>query len=304
MTGEVAIVASPGGHVDEAFEIAARFAPRSGRFWITARTPQTEALLAGERVDWVPEVRSREGLRATLSLGRAFRILRDRRPQHLVSTGAALSVPYMVVARALRVPVTYVESATRLSAPSQTGRIMERIPGTRLYHQGSGWNRRSWTEFGSVFDGYSAVPVQPRQARRALVTVGSERFPFARALEVVRDALPGVRISWQTGNTPADAARLRGDVRSWWPGDELAAAAQEADVVVTHAGVGSMLMVLRAGSSPVVIPRMKCLGEHVDDHQIELASLLESRGLVSVVRPGDDIAAHVQAAMARRILHR
>ena len=84
MTGGVAMVASPGGHVDEAFEIVERFAAPSERFWITARTPQTEALLAREQVVWVPEVRSREGVRAARSLTGALGILRTRRPRLLV----------------------------------------------------------------------------------------------------------------------------------------------------------------------------------------------------------------------------
>lgn len=304
MTGEVAIVASPGGHVDEAFEIADRFSAPERRFWITARTPQTESLLAQERVIWVPEVRSREALRAARSLGVALRILRENHPSLLLSTGAALAVPYMLVARALRVPVTYIESATRLVAPSQTGRIIERIPGARLYHQGSGWERRSWREFGSVFDGYAAEPVEPKPLRNVLVTVGSEKFPFSRALETTRDALPNVQFTWQTGNTPTHDFGLRGDVRSWWSGAELAAIAAASDIVVTHGGVGSVLMILRSGSRPVVIPRVAHLGEHIDDHQLELAEMLEERDLATVVRPGDDLAKSAEAAVGFRILRR
>lgn len=302
MTGDVVLVASAGGHIDQAFEIAGRFAERSERFWIATRTPQTEALLAEERVEWVPDVRSRQALRAAKTLPGAFKIMRRNRPRMLVSTGSALAVPYMLAARATGVGVIYVESATRLAGPSVTGRIAERIPGVQLFCQGKDWNRRRWTFFGSIFDRYQAEPATPQPVKSALVTVGSEQFPFARALEAAREALVGVETCWQTGNTSVHGLGLEGDIRPWWRGDELAQRALEADVVLTHAGVGSILMVLRTGACPVVIPRMHELNEHIDDHQTQLSVTLAQRDLVVVAHPGDDLASCIQEAASRRIV--
>lgn len=296
------MVASAGGHVDEAFEIAGQFAERPGRFWIASRTPQTEALLADERVEWVPDVRSRQALRAVKALPGAIQIMRRNRPTMLVSTGSALTVPYMLAARATGVPVTYVESATRLTGPSVTGRMAERIPGIQLYCQGEAWDRRRWSFFGSIFDRYVAQPVPPHSIKSALVTVGSEKFPFARMLAAARDALHGVETHWQTGTTPVSGLELPGDVRPWWPGDELARTAREADVVLTHAGVGSILMVLRTGGCPVVIPRIHEFNEHVDDHQTQLSETLAQRDLVVVAGPGDDLALCIREAACRRIV--
>lgn len=304
MTGGTVVVASPGGHVDEAYEIVDRFAARADRSWITARTAQTEALLAGERVDWAPEVRSRQAVRAAGTLGLALRLLRARRPARLLSTGAALAVPYLLAARALRIPVTYVESATRVDGPSLTGRICERIPGIELFHQGL-WERRRWSRFGSVFDGFEARETAGRPVSNLLVTLGTERFPFPRAIAAAREALPpGCEIAWQTGNTPIPEGGLPGEVRAWWPGDELAARASNADAVITHAGVGSVLMVLRSGVCPIVMPRTARLGEHVDDHQAELARMLEGRGLAVVLPPDGEAASCIEAASGRRIVRR
>lgn len=302
MSDRVVFVASPGGHVDEAFEIADRYADRSDRCWVTAKTLQTEALLADERVVWVPEVKSREAMRAAQSIGRAHRVMRSMGSCRVVSTGSALSVPYMVAAWMLRIPVTYVESATRMDAPSLTGRIAECMPGVELYYQGEGWSKRAWQPFGSIFDGYSAVAVPQRPARTALVTIGSEKYSFGRALRAVQESSAALDVSWQTGNTPVHDEVLLGEVRAWWPGDELAARAHAVDVVVTHAGVGSILMALRTGSCPVVIPRMKRYNEHIDDHQWELARLLETRGVVIVAKPGDDIADCISLATSRQIV--
>lgn len=305
MSSTVALVASPGGHCDQLFEVADWFAERQDRFWITARTPQTEALLANEDVEWVRYVGSRQARAAVTSVRPALEIMRRRRPTHLTSTGAALAVPYMLTARTLGTRVTYLESATRLVGPSITGRIVEWVPGVTLYRQAANWHkpRSRWTHFPSIFEGYTSEPAPPRPVDQVLVTVGSERFPFRRAIDMVLDGVRGrdLRIQWQTGHTQIEDD-LPGQVGQWWPGDELAAVAREADLVITHAGVGSILMVLRTGSCPVVIPRSARAGEHIDDHQEQLAKVLEDRGLVVVVRPGDDVAAAIETASRRRIV--
>jgi UDP-N-acetylglucosamine transferase subunit ALG13 len=74
----------------------------------------------------------------------------------------------------------------------------------------------------------------------------------------------------------------------------------EAEKVITHAGVGSILCATRAGHLPVVVPRRHDLGEHVDEHQAELTARLELRGSVIAVREIADLAAAVAAAPPRR----
>lgn len=304
MKGPVALVASPGGHCDQLYEVANDLAGDTSRVWVTARTPQTEALLAAETVEWVPYVGSRQFWRAVKSVPRAVSILQAHRPSLVVSTGAALALPHLLVARSRGVPVTYVESATRLAGPSLTGRILEHIPGVDLNHQATEWvgGNTKWKPYGSIFDSYSAVTsASARPPKSILVTVGSERFSFTRAIAMVLASAPGADVVWQTGHTEV-SHDLPGEIRAWWPGDELAAAAKASDTVITHAGVGSILMALRGGRCPIVIPRSPQKNEHIDDHQEQLASVLESRGLVLVAREHDDLAPLIDEAFRRRIV--
>ena len=76
--------------------------------------------------------------------------------------------------------------------------------------------------------------------------------------------------------------------------DEMAAA----DAVVTHAGIGSVLLAMMHGHRPIVMPRRSDLGEGVDDHQVMFARRLEREGLATVV----DGPADVPAAL-RRLRH-
>ena len=60
-----------------------------------------------------------------LNLWEAFRILLRERPQVILSTGAGPAVPFALVGRLLfGCRVVFVETITRIQAPSMTGKIM------------------------------------------------------------------------------------------------------------------------------------------------------------------------------------
>jgi len=58
---------------------------------------------------------------------------------------------------------------------------------------------------------------------------------------------------------------------------------EDARVVVCHAGVGSILTALEHGKPVIAVPRRKKYGEHVDDHQVEIARELEKEGRILAV---------------------
>jgi UDP-N-acetylglucosamine transferase subunit ALG13 len=58
---------------------------------------------------------------------------------------------------------------------------------------------------------------------------------------------------------------------------------------VTHAGVGSILSARRAGHVPLVVPRRRALGEHVDDHQVRFAAWMADRGQVVLAATEGDL---------------
>jgi len=91
----------------------------------------------------------------------------------------------------------------------------------------------------------------------------------------------------QHGHTPP-VDDLPAQWIAWRTREELDELIRAARVVVTHGGSGCIMQALRAGSLPVVVPRLARFGEHVDDHQLQLASRLERAGKVVVWRDSDD----------------
>jgi hypothetical protein len=62
---------------------------------------------------------------------------------------------------------------------------------------------------------------------------------------------------------------------------------ERADVVISHAGVGSLHTAIRYGHTPIVFARHARLSEHVNDHQVDLVEAFAGR---SRVLPAEDEA--------------
>lgn len=130
-----------------------------------------------------------------------------------------------------------------------------------------------------------------------LVTLGTHEQPFERALDLVRELeQQHEEVVVQHGATPP---RPGSDNVRWvaylgW--DELTSTMSRADAVVTHAGVGSTVTAMRAGKKPIMIPRLERFGEHVDDHQVQLAERFEERDAALVCRPDSNLVELVAEA--------
>jgi UDP-N-acetylglucosamine transferase subunit ALG13 len=75
-------------------------------------------------------------------------------------------------------------------------------------------------------------------------------------------------------------------------------AVESADVIVAHAGIGSVLTALDAGKRVILMPRRADLGEHRNDHQAATAAELSRLGTVTVVGDAEGLAAALDAAKA------
>lgn len=277
------LVASGGGHLKELHHLKDRVEGIGPPFsWVTFDTPQARSLLAGEEVDWVPFVGGRDPVNVAKNLAHARRIFKRRRPEVVLSTGSAVALAYFAYGRAKGIPCHFVESAARIDGPSLSGKIMTRIPGVNLYTQYKVWADDRWQYRGSVFDtfaGEERPEGPPERLDKVVVTLGTYRgYDFSRLVERLLQVLPPeTEVLWQTGDTDVTRFGIKGHEAI--PEADLSQAMKEADAVVAHAGVGTALAAFEVGVCPLLIPRRHALGEHVDDHQIQIADELVKRGL-------------------------
>ena len=127
----------------------------------------------------------------------------------------------------------------------------------------------------------------------------STRFGFRRLIERLVTILPRhVEVLWQTGCT--DVSGLGISAPALVPERELRDAIERSDVVVAHAGAGIAVTILAAGKVPVLVPRSAAVGEHVDNHQEQIAGRLAGLGLALVSTVEDLTLSTLQAASGRR----
>jgi UDP-N-acetylglucosamine transferase subunit ALG13 len=129
-----------------------------------------------------------------------------------------------------------------------------------------------------------------------LATVGTHNQPFPRFIELLRELDDDVIL--QYGHNPHPEGFTRAE--AFIPFEEMLQHMHDATAVVTHAGVGSILCARDGGHVPIVVPRRSDLGEHVDDHQAELARTLDSMGHVIAIWDDAGLSEAVIAARGRR----
>jgi len=289
------LVASTGGHLEQLHLWSLKWLKFKEReiHWVTFETPQSRSLLAGQDVSFIPYVAPRDwkaGLRSIIPMNQ---IVSASSPERVISTGAGVALAAFLAAAASRIPRTYIESLARVNTLSVTGRVVSGFPGVERYVQHPGLRRRGWTNAGSILDDfcpYSAIP-RDSQGLRIFVTVGTIRpYGFDRLIRRLEQVLtPEDEVMWQIGTS--SYLPSVGDVSVDMPRHELADKADWADVIISHAGVGSILSALKAGKVPVVVPRRAEFGEHVDNHQFDIAEFVSRRDL-GVLVEADELTRH------------
>lgn len=285
------LAASTGGHLAQLHRLAPRLALEDDPLWITFDSEQSRSLLSDERVIYVPYISPRDLRGAARALPAVARALAQENFSVAVSTGAAIAAVALPLARARGREAVYIESVSRFDGPSLTGRMMRRVPGIKLYNQHQSWAQSPWEYRFSVLDDYVAEP-GPEAVHagplKVFVTLGTIRpYRFDALVDRLLALLPGADFRWQLGVTTR--SDLPGRVSASLSDGEFRAAIEWSDVVVSHAGVGTALQLLDLGMCPVLVPRRAQHGEHVDDHQAQIANHLGGRGL-AVSRAVDDLS--------------
>ena len=72
--------------------------------------------------------------------------------------------------------------------------------------------------------------------------------------------------------------------------DEMITRMTGSEIVITHGGTGSILLVLYHQKIPVVIPRQKKYHEHIDDHQVLFCKTMVEKKKIIAVYEIDNLA--------------
>ncbi|MBK9127263.1 MAG: glycosyl transferase family 28 [Phycisphaerales bacterium] len=131
------------------------------------------------------------------------------------------------------------------------------------------------------------------------VTVGAQ-MPFDRLVQAV-DAWagqrPDIEVFAQIGPTSWRPQHARWTQFLDPPAFE--AACRRAEVLVAHAGMGSIITALELGKPILVMPRRGALGETRNDHQVATARRFAELGAVEVAWDEAELGSRLEAIVAR-----
>ena len=103
------------------------------------------------------------------------------------------------------------------------------------------------------------------------VTVGTHEQPFDRLIKCVdelkRDGKISEEVFIQTGFSNYIPKYCQWS--QMIPFQTMEEMIEKAHIIITHGGPSSFIAPLKIGKVPVVVPRQKEFGEHVNDHQVD-----------------------------------
>lgn len=117
---------SSGGHLAQLVALRAWWQDRE-RLWVTFRTPDAVSLLSTEDVVWAHHPTTRNLPNLVRNSWLAWRVVRRVRPDAIVSTGAAVALPFFLAGRSLGITTIYIEVYDRVDSATMTGRLCHPI---------------------------------------------------------------------------------------------------------------------------------------------------------------------------------
>jgi UDP-N-acetylglucosamine transferase subunit ALG13 len=132
-------------------------------------------------------------------------------------------------------------------------------------------------------------------------TVGTDHHPFDRLVGWVdgwlldRNGHQRARCLIQSGASQRPTVAEWTDYLSF---DQLQSAIRQAAAVVCHGGPATIMECRRHGRIPIVVPRSREFGEHVDDHQLLFGRRLAARQEIRLVSTREQLWSFLDRAVA------
>lgn len=124
-----------------------------------------------------------------------------------------------------------------------------------------------------------------------LVILGTQDKQFPRLLEAVDkcidDGIIKDRVVVQAGQTKYESKNM--EIFDLVPAPEFAKLMDEADLVITHGGAGSILTAIKKGKKIIAAARLAKYKEHHNDHQKQIIGEFASRGYILELEDFDEL---------------
>ena len=131
-----------------------------------------------------------------------------------------------------------------------------------------------------------------------LVMLGTQNNSFHRLLEeidrLIEKKVIDEEVIVQAGYTKYQSENMQ--IIDFMSKQELQRLQQEADLIITHGGVGSIITSLEIGKKVIAVPRLHKYGEHVNDHQIEIVDKFNKNGNIIGINEVEELEEAINKA--------
>ena len=110
------------------------------------------------------------------------------------------------------------------------------------------------------------------------VTLGTQDKKFKRLLDAVEHININEKIIAQVGSTEYESKKM--EIHKFLTSEEFSKYMNDARVVITHAGVGTIIAGLNLNKKMIVAARRKEYKEHVNDHQLQILETFSKEGYI------------------------
>ena len=120
---KICLVGSSGGHLTHLYMLKP-FWKDKNRFWVTFDKEDARSLLMDEKVYpcYFPTNRNIKNLIRNTFL--AIRVLKKEKPDLIISSGAAVAVPFFYLGKLFGTKTIYIEVFDRINKPTLTGKLV------------------------------------------------------------------------------------------------------------------------------------------------------------------------------------
>ncbi|HAD67044.1 MULTISPECIES: PssD/Cps14F family polysaccharide biosynthesis glycosyltransferase [Roseburia] len=120
---KICLVGSSGGHLTHLYMLKP-FWKDKNRFWVTFDKEDARSLLKDEKMYpcYFPTNRNIKNLIRNTFL--AIRVLKKEKPDLIISSGAAVAVPFFYLGKMMGAKLIYIEVFDRIDKPTMTGKMV------------------------------------------------------------------------------------------------------------------------------------------------------------------------------------
>jgi beta-1,4-N-acetylglucosaminyltransferase len=295
---KILYVCSHGGHFTE-LNLISGFSG-DDVLLISYRSPRTEAF-AGRK--YLFDNFGQKPWKFPFFLPSILKILLKEKPDAIISNGAEIAAPFMMLARFMGIKTLFIECYTRIDTPTITGRIVYPFSNEFIV---------LWPEmlkkYGpkAKYIGGMIVPIEQTDpqdlaplGKHIFVMVGMHFSGFDRLIkEIDRIALErNIHFIAQIGHSSYEPKHIE-FFRFLESDDEIESLIINSSLIITHGGI-SVVEGLIHGKPTIAVPRLRQFREHMNDHQLWFTKRLADEGLIIAITEIGELGNAIDNVLAK-----